>query len=97
MAISVAMIYSAVLSALSMGGCDWRPKCGREVTSEVGAEARRTPCPKGSGQQELPHVRGQGQGPRVPGCDTAGTAERSHLASEAGAAAGRSNTTSKEQ
>ena len=26
-----------------------------------GAEARRTPCPKGSGQEELPHVRGQGQ------------------------------------
>ena len=30
------------------------------------AEAGRTPCPKDSGQEELPHVRGQGQGPRVP-------------------------------
>ena len=34
-----------------------------------GAEAGRTPCPKGGGQEELPHVRGQGQWPRVPGCD----------------------------
>ena len=31
-----------------------------------GAEARRTPCPKGSGQEELPHVRGQGQKPGGP-------------------------------
>ena len=51
-------------------------------TSEVGAEAGRTPCPKGSGQEELPHVRGQGQRPRVPDCDGAGTAERSYPASE---------------
>ena len=43
-----------------------------------GAEARRTPCPRGGGQEELPHVRGQGQRPRVPGCDGAGTAERSY-------------------
>ena len=33
--------------------------------SEVGAEARRTPCPRGGGQEALPHVRGQGQWPRV--------------------------------
>ena len=31
---------------------------------------------------ELPHVRGQGQRPRVPGCNGAGTAERSYPASE---------------
>ena len=37
---------------------------------------------KGSGQEELPHVRGQGQRPRVPDCDGAGTAERSYPASE---------------
>ena len=41
-----------------------------------------TPCPKGGGQEELPHVRGQGQRPRVPGCDGAGKAERSYPASE---------------
>ena len=28
-----------------------------------GAEAGRTPCPRGSSQEELPHVRGQGQWP----------------------------------
>ena len=55
-----------------------------------GAEARRTPCPRGSGQEELPHVRGQGQWPRVPGCDGAGMAKRSYPVSKAGVAAGRS-------
>ena len=33
-------------------------------TSKVRVEAGRTPCPRGSGQKELPHVRGQGQQPR---------------------------------
>ena len=37
---------------------------------------------KGSGQEELPYFRGQGQWPRVPGCDGAGTAERSYPESE---------------
>ena len=53
-----------------LGGATPRPTAG--------AEAGRTPCPKGSGQEELPHVRGQGQRPRVPGCDGAGTAEKSY-------------------
>ena len=48
-----------------------------------GAEAGRTACPRGGGQEELPHVRGQGQWPRVPGCDGAGTAERSYPTSKA--------------
>ena len=47
-----------------------------------GAEAGRTPCPRGSDQEELHHVQGQGQQPRVPGCDCSGTAERSYPASE---------------
>ena len=47
-----------------------------------GVEAERTPCPRGGGQEELPYVRGQGQWPRVPGCDGAGTAERSYPMSE---------------
>ena len=47
------------------------------------AEAGKTPCPKGGGQEELPHVRGQGQWPRVPACDGAGTAERSYPTSKA--------------
>ena len=33
--------------------------------------------------EELPHVRGQGQRPRVPGCDGAGMVERSHPVLEA--------------
>ena len=34
------------------------------------------------GREDLAHVRGQGQRPRVPGCNGAGTAERSYPASE---------------
>ena len=55
---------------------------GALSTAEVGAEARSTPCPKGGGQEELPHVRGQRQQPRVPDCDGTGMAERSYPASE---------------
>ena len=44
----------------------------------------RTPCPKGGGREELPHVRGQGHRQRVPDCDDAGTAEGSYTASEVG-------------
>ena len=51
-------------------------------TSEVRAEAGRTPCLKGGGQQELPQVRGQGRRLRVPGCDGAGMAERSYPVSK---------------
>ena len=35
-----------------------------------------------NGREELPHVRGQGQRPRVPDCEGAGTAERSYPTSE---------------
>ena len=58
-----------------------RPR-GATSRPRSGAEVRRTPCPKGDGQEELPHVRGQGQLPRVPDCDGTGTAERSYPASE---------------
>ena len=34
------------------------------------------------GWEELPHVRGQGQRLRVPGCDGAGTVKRSYPSSE---------------
>ena len=34
------------------------------------------------GREELPHVRGQRQRPRVPGCDGAGTAERCYPTSK---------------
>ena len=75
---------SATFTALSAGGCDPHTKRRRGATPRPrsGAEARRTPCLKGSGQEELPYVRGQGQWPRVPGCDGAGIAERSYPASD---------------
>ena len=47
------------------------------------------------GQEELPHVRGQGQRPRVPGCDGAGTPEKSHASPRSGATAERSYPASK--
>ena len=52
------------------------------ISPRSGAEDRRTPCPKGGSQEELPHVRGQGQRRRVPDCDGAGTAQKSYPASE---------------
>ena len=48
----------------------------------------------GGGQEELPQVRGQGQWPRVPGCDGTGMAERSYPSPRSGAAAKRSYPTS---
>ena len=41
-------------------------------------------------REELPHVRGQGQWPRVPGCNGAGTAKKSYPSPRSGAAAERS-------
>ena len=49
----------------------------------LGAEAGRIPCSSSCGQDELPHVRSQGQQPRVPGCNGAGTAKRSYPVSGA--------------
>ena len=37
---------------------------------------------RSNGREELPHVRGQGQLPGVPGCDSPGAAERSYPTSE---------------
>ena len=47
-----------------------------------GAEVGRTPCLRGGCQEKLSHVQGQGQWPRVPGCDSAGAAKRSYPTSE---------------
>ena len=56
-----------------------------------GAEAGRTPCPKGSSQEDLPHVRGHGQQQRVPGCNSAGMAEKIYPIPRSVAAAERSH------
>ena len=79
-------------------------------TSEVRGRIQKDSMPKVRQPREVTHIRGQGQQPRVPGCDGTGTAERSypsprsevaaersHTVPEAGAAAERSNPTSKEQ
>ena len=59
-------------------------------TSELRGRSRGNPYPKGGGQEELPHVRGKGQRPRVPGCNGAGTAEKSYPSPRSGVVAGRS-------
>ena len=51
------------------------------LRSGAAAESARLQRCRNS-QEELPHVRGQGQRPIVAGCDGAGTAERSYPASE---------------
>ena len=47
-----------------MGGRDLAQARLRGAMSRVrsGAEAKRTPCPRGTGQEELPHVQGRGSG-----------------------------------
>ena len=65
-----------------------RPR-GATPRPRSGAEAGRTPCPRGGSQEESPHVRGQGQRPRVPGCDGAGTARGATPRPKSGAAAER--------
>ena len=51
--------------------------------SEVRGRSQEDPMPRGCGQEEVPHVQGQGQQLKVSGCDGAGTAERSYPTSEA--------------
>ena len=53
---------------------------------------------RGSGQEELPRIRGQGQQPggATPHPRSRATTERGHPVSEARAETGRSNPTSKE-
>ena len=62
---------------------------GATPRARSGAEAGRTPCPKGGSQEELPHVRGQGQWLRVPGYDGAGMAESSYPSPGSGTEARR--------
>ncbi|XP_070147228.1 uncharacterized protein [Ovis canadensis] len=42
-------------------------------TSEVRGRSREDSMPEGKWQVELPHIRYQGQRPKVPGCDGTGT------------------------
>ena len=81
------LFWSCFLFCVCAGSCDRhaiaQPR-GATPRLRSGAEAGRTPCQKGGSQEALPHVRSQGQQPRVPDCDGAGTAERSYPTSKVG-------------
>ena len=66
--------WAAMTHIVEPRGATSRPRSG--------AEAERTPCLMGGGQEELPHVQGQGQLPRVPGCNGAGMSKRSYSTSD---------------
>ena len=86
-----AIQETQVWPLISAGGCHGHAKAwpkGATPRPRSRAEAGRTPCPKGGGQEELPHFRGQGQRPRVPDCNCAGTAQRSYPTSEVGVGGG---------
>ena len=70
--------------SLTLDGCNGPQAQPRAATQhpKSGAEPGRIPCPRGGDQEELPHVRGQGQCLRMPGCDSAGAAKRSYPTSE---------------
>ena len=68
---------------------DWK-HCNPLDTKRGGGRDRRTK----HGREELPHVRGQGQRRRVPGCNGTGTAEKSYPNPMSGAAAEMSYPTS---
>ena len=64
-----------------------------DALSASSCDSQCTQCTQ-RGREKLPHVGGQGQWVRVPGCDSTGTAERSHLTLRSGVAARRSHPTS---
>ena len=78
-----------VIACCGFGGRRFWRVAATSALSAGGCD-RRTKC----GGEELPHVRGQGQRPRVPGCNGAGTAERSYPRPRSGATAERSYPTS---
>ena len=55
---------------------------GATPRPRTGVEAGKTPCPRGGSQEELPHIEGKGQWPRVPDCNSTGAADRSYPTTE---------------
>ena len=77
------LIY-IIFNPIAQAAATWRAIAqarGATPRPRSGAEAGRTPCPKGGSQEELPHVQGWAAA-RVPHCDGARTAERSYPVSE---------------
>ena len=66
-------------------------------TSEVRVRSREDPMPEGRRPRGATQRPKSGAAARVPGCDSTGAAERSYPRPRSGAAAGRSNPTSKER
>ena len=60
---------------------DPMPK-GSYPTSELRGRSREDPMPQVRGPRGATPFQGQGQRPRVPGCNSAGMAERSYPTSE---------------
>ena len=84
----VASCFSLLILLISVLSLSFLMSLAKDlsITPRSGAEAGRTPCPRGGSQEELPHIRGQGQRPRVPDSYGAGTvevAERSYPTPEA--------------
>ena len=52
-------------------------------TSEVRGRSLEDFMPEGRQPRGVTPIRGQGQQPKVPGCDGPGTAQKNHPASEA--------------
>ena len=67
------------------GGATPRPRSWEAAESARLRQRRSSqeelpqPEARGGGQEELPHVRGQGWWPRVPGCDSPGAAKRRYV------------------
>ena len=58
--------------------------CGGELSDNMAlSQAQAAATAHKRSREELPHVRGQGQRPRAPGCNGAGTSERSYRLPEA--------------
>ena len=71
-----------------MGGCDGAQAWQRGTTPRLrsGAEVGKTPCPRGGGQGELPHIRGHEWQPggATPRPRSGAVAGRSYLIPEVG-------------
>ena len=69
------LVWEAATSALSRAERSY-------PTSEVRGRSRQDPIPERRQPRGVTHVRGQGQQPRVPGCNGTGMAWRSYPTSE---------------
>ena len=82
--IYVTIRMNLATGALSAGGCDWRTKHGGKEIPHVRGQGQKPGGPharRAAAKRSYPTFEVRGSS-RVPGCDGAGTAERSYPASE---------------